>query len=84
MNRSTKQGAPDYHITSAQSQTANRSVPRRRRSAAEIERENQTMAFKAGLFLGFGIAALAFAIILWAWVIPTMENAVSIAQGMVA
>ena len=72
MNRSTKQGAPDYHITSAHSRKATNRVPR------------YATDFTAGLMLGLLVGAVAFAVILWAWVIPTMDNAVAIARGMVA
>ena len=41
-------------------------------------------AFKAGLLLGVGVAALVCGLILWLWVIPTMDAAVATAQGMVA
>jgi hypothetical protein len=54
------------------------------RIPAEIERENQMRAFKAGLLLGIGVAALVCGLILWLWVIPTMDAAVATAQGMVA
>ena len=54
------------------------------RIPAEIERENQERAFKWGLALGFAAACLIFGIILWVWVIPTMDAAVATAQGMVS
>lgn len=85
MNRRTKQGAPTYHSQSAHAgHAAKRSVPRMVRTQADIERENQMMAFKCGLFLGVAVAALAFGLILWLWVIPTMDAAVATARGMVA
>lgn len=78
-------GTPVYHNLSARNgQRATHSVPRQIRMPAEIERENQMRAFKAGLILGIGFASLAFALILWLWVIPTMDAAVATAQGMVA
>lgn len=85
MNRYTKQGAPTYHSQSAHvGQTAKRSVPRRMQSPAEIARENQMAALKLGVMLGFIAAAAVFGIVLWAWVIPTMDAAVATARGMVA
>lgn len=75
----TKQGAPTYH-----SHAAKRSVPRRMQSPAEIARENQMAALKLGVMLGFIAAAAVFGIVLWAWVIPTMDAAVATARGMVA
>lgn len=85
-------GTPTYHSTSARNgrQAAN-SVTRQTRMTAhvmripaEIQRENQMRAFKAGLLLGVGVAALVCGLILWLWVIPTMDAAVATAQGMVA
>lgn len=78
-------GTPTYHSTSARKgQQAKPSVTRTMRIPAEIERENQMRAFKVGLLLGVGVAALVCGLILWLWVIPTMDAAVATAQGMVA
>lgn len=78
-------GTPVYHNLSARKgQQAKPSVTRTMRIPAEIERENQMRAFKTGLMLGFALAALVFGLILWLWVIPTMDAAVATAQGMVA
>ena len=78
-------GAHTYHSTSARKgQQAKPSVTRTMRIPAEIERENQMRAFKTGAMLGFAVAALIFGLILWLWVIPTMDAAVATAQGMVA
>ena len=78
-------GTPTYHSTSARKdQQAKPSVTRTMRIPAEIERENQMRAFKTGAMLGFAVAALIFGLILWLWVIPTMDAAVATAQGMVA
>lgn len=78
-------GTPVYHNLSARNgRQATHSVPRPMRVPAEIERENQMRAFKAGLLLGIGVAALVCGLILWLWVIPTMNAAVATAQGMVA
>lgn len=84
MSRYTNQGAPDYHITSAQSHTANHSVTRRPHVRVDLERENASRSFRNGLIVGFSIAAIAFSLVLWLWVIPTMDGAVAMAQGMVA
>lgn len=81
----TKQGTPAYHSRSALSgHVAKRSVTRRMTVPAETEREDQMRAFKLGAMLGFAAAAVAFAIVLWGWVIPTMDAAVATARGMVA
>ena len=85
-------GTPTYHSTSARNgRQATNSVTRQirmpaqtMRIPAEIERENQMRAFKAGLLLGIGVATLVCGLILWLWVIPTMDAAVATAQGMVA
>lgn len=92
-------GTPVYHNLSARNgRQATNSVTRQTRMPAqtmripaqtmripaEIERENQMRAFKAGLLLGIGVAALVCGLILWLWVIPTMDAAVATAQGMVA
>lgn len=84
MNRYTKQGAPTYHSQSAHSHAAKRSVPRRMQSPAEIARENQMRALKAGVAIGFIASAIVFGLILWLWVIPTMDASVAVARGMVA
>lgn len=54
------------------------------RAPAEIERENQMRAFRCGLLLGIGTVALAFGLIMWLWVLPTMESAVHTAMGAVS
>ncbi len=77
-------GTPVYHNLSARKgQQAKPSVTRTMRIPAEIERENQMRAFKTGLMLGFALAALVFGLILWLWVIPTMDAAVETAKVMV-
>lgn len=77
-------GTPVYHNLSARKgQQAKPSVTRPMRIPAEIERENMMRAFKTGVMLGFAVAALIFGLILWLWVIPTMDAAVETAKGMV-
>lgn len=77
-------GTPVYHNLSARKgQQAKPSVTRAMRIPSEIERENQMRAFKTGLMLGFAVAALVFGLILWLWVIPTVDAAVETAKGMV-
>ena len=85
MNRYTKQGTPAYHSMSAlHGQPAKAIVTRRLEIPTAAERENRMRAFKLGLMIGFIASALIFGIILWMWVIPTMDTAVATAQGMVA
>lgn len=77
-------GAPTYHSTSARSsRQATFSVPRHDLIHEEFERESRTRAFCVGALAGFAISAVAFAAILWLWVMPTMNAAVEAAQGMV-
>lgn len=77
-------GTPVYHNLSARKgQQAKPSVTRTMRIPSEIERENQMHVFKTGVMLGFALAALVFGLILWLWVIPTMDAAVETAKGMV-
>lgn len=77
-------GTPVYHNMSARKgQQAKPSVTRTMRIPAEIERENQMRAFKTGMILGVALAALVLCLVLWLWVIPTMDAAVETAKWMV-
>ena len=70
-------GTPNYHIASARKgQPAMAIIPRALRTPADLARENQESAFKWGIMVGFAVAALIFALILWLWVIPTMDGCV--------
>lgn len=71
---STKEGAPTYHSQSAHSRTATKSVTRRERYVTD---------FTAGLMIGLLVATAAFLVVLWAWVIPTMDGAVAAAAEAV-
>lgn len=76
-------GTPNYHIASARNgRQANNRVTRRVNIPGEIERENQKQAFKTGLYVGIAASCLMFALILWLWIIPTMDAAVATAQGL--
>lgn len=73
--------APSYQTLSARKgRQAKANIPLAMRTPADLARENQKKAFKCGLMLGFSAAALAFALLLWAWVIPTMDGAVEQAR----
>lgn len=43
--------------------------------------KNECLA--TGMLIGFGVTLLVFGLILWLWVIPTMDAAVETAKGMV-
>lgn len=78
-------GTPTYHSASARKgRRATNSVSRHISTPAEIERENIMRSFRVGVVAGFTVAAAVFSIILWLWVIPTMDAAVAAAQGAVA
>lgn len=78
-------GTPNYHIASARKgQQAKQSVSRQMRTPGEIARENQMRAFKCGLMLGAGAVAIVCCLILWLWVIPTMDASIAAAQGAFA
>lgn len=53
------------------------------RGIPTIMREEQNRLLRIGFMLGFAIAGALFGLILWLWVIPTMDAAVATAQGMV-
>ena len=54
------------------------------RGIPTIMREEQNRLLRIGFMLGFAIAAALFGLILWLWVIPTMDAAVAAAQGAVS
>lgn len=83
-NQKKYPGTPVYHNLSARKgRQAKHSVTRQMRMPSEIEREYQMRSFACGLMLGVGAAAIVCCLILWLWVIPTMDAAVATAQGMV-
>lgn len=53
------------------------------RGIPAITREEESRLLRTGFMLGFAIAAALFGLILWLWVIPTMDAAVATARGMV-
>lgn len=85
VNQRKQPGTPNRQVQSARNGVeATHSVTRSYRTLAEIERENRMRTFKIGLAIGFIASALIFAVILFLWVIPTMDAAVATAQEMVA
>lgn len=53
------------------------------RGIPAIMRDEESRLLRTGFMLGFAVAAALFGLILWLWVIPTMDAAVATAQGMV-
>lgn len=54
------------------------------RGIPAIMRDKESRLLRTGFMLGFAVAAALFGLILWLWVIPTMDAAVAAAQGAVA
>lgn len=80
-------GTPVYHNLSARNgRQATHSVTRvsgQARPLGTIIREERDRAMKIGFIVGVTSMAALFGLILWLWVIPTMDAAVATAQGMV-
>ena len=75
-------GAQGHHSLSARKcQPAKQNATRPMRIPVEIEWENQ-MPFKLGPILGVRAAALLFGLILWLWIIPTMDAEEESTKGM--
>lgn len=85
MSTNTRKGAPTRQSQSAQhGQTATSRVPRGARTPIEQRREELRGIFFHGVAVGATAAALVFAVILWLWVIPTMDSAVAVAMEAIA
>lgn len=82
-------GTPTYHSTSARKgrQAIPRVTPTKGKlptlSLADIVRRERDRAMLTGFAAGFVVTALMFGLVMWLWVIPTMDAAVATAQGMV-
>ena len=80
-------GTPVYHNLSARNgRQATHSVTRVARPSrplAVIMKEERDRAMTIGFIVGATSMAALFGLILWLWVIPTMDAAVATAQGMV-
>lgn len=83
MQTKKKASAPRYHTSGtryvAASKEAATIIPfegKRPTAQEQLERSQ----FKAGVMVGFLAATLIFLIVLWAWIIPTMDGAVATAQ----
>lgn len=84
MQTKKKASAPSFHTSGtryvAASKEAATIIPfedKPRPTAKEMQDASQ---FKAGVLVGFLAATIIFLIVLWAWVIPTMDGAVATAQ----
>lgn len=87
-NQKKYPGTPVYHNLSARNgRQATHSVTRvsgQARPLGTIIREERGRAMALGFVAGAAAMAVVFGLVLWLWVIPTMDAAVSAAQGMVA
>lgn len=88
-NQKKYPGTPTYHSTSARNgrQAIPRVTPPKGKlptlKLADIVRRERDRAMLTGFAVGFVVTALMFGLVLWLWVIPTMDAAVATAQGMV-
>ena len=78
-----EKGAPVHYNLSAHGHQAKHSLTRPVYLSLEIAKSRQQSAFRRGLLIGLSVSATVFALILWLWVIPTMEAAVQAAQGLI-
>lgn len=85
MTYEKKQGTPRYPSRNAlNGRMSKANITRMPKSRSEVERKRQMDCFKLGLLIGFLVAGTIMCLVLWLWVIPTMDAAVQTAQGMVA
>lgn len=84
MQTKKKASAPRYHTSGtryvAASKEASTIIPFERKPRPTAKEMQDASQFKAGVLVGFLAATLIFLIVLWAWVIPTMDGAVATAQ----
>lgn len=75
-------GTPSNHTTSARTAMRPKRIVSREAYAlpAQEQADRQKDAFKAGLMVGITATAIVMALVMWLWVIPTMDGAVSTAQ----
>lgn len=84
MQSKNKASAPSYHTSSARKyrieNDAATIIPFERKRRPTTKEMQDASQFKAGVLVGFLAATIIFLIVLWAWVIPTMDGAVATAQ----
>lgn len=75
-------GTPSNHTKSARTAMRPKRIVSREayQLPEQTQAEKQRDAFKAGLLVGITASAIVMALIMWLWVIPTMDSAVSTAQ----
>lgn len=84
MQSKKKASAPSYHTPSARmnriENDASTIIPFERKPRPTSKEMQDASQFKAGVLVGFLATTIIFLIVLWAWVIPTMDGAVATAQ----
>lgn len=84
MQTKKKASAPSFHTSGtryvAASKEAATIIPFERKPRPTAKEMQDASQFKAGVLVGFLAATIIFLIVLWAWVIPTMDGAVATAQ----
>ena len=84
MQDNKKASAPSYHTPSARTHRIDNEaatiIPFERKPRPTAKEMQDASQFKAGVLVGFLAATIIFLIVLWAWVIPTMDGAVATAQ----
>ena len=84
MQSKKKASAPSYHTPSARmnriENDASAIIPFERKPRPSAKEMQDASQFKAGVLVGFLAATSIFLIVLWAWVIPTMDGAMATAQ----
>ncbi len=85
MQSKKKASAPSYHTSSARTNGIGNDaaiiIPferKRRPTAKEMQDASQ---FKIGVLVGILASLAVFLVIMWGWVIPTMDSAVANAQS---
>ena len=84
MQSKKKASAPSFHTSGTRmnriENDASTIIPFERKPRPTAKEMQDASQFKAGVLVGFLAAIIIFLIVLWAWVIPTMDQAVADAQ----
>ena len=84
MQTKKKASAPSFHTSGtryvAASKEAATIIPFEHKPRPTAKEMQDASQFKAGVLVGFLAATIIFLVVLWAWVIPTMDGAVATAQ----